>query len=65
MTPETHLHIKEKILQGLAETNAIHVKRNLSTFTAQLLTWKLFKIYFNGFCSCITIIYLTGILSPM
>ena len=49
MTPETHLHIKEKILQGLAETNATHVKRNLSAFTAQLLTLKLFNIYFNGF----------------
>ena len=49
MTAETHLHIKEKILLGLAETNAIHVKRNLSAFTAQLLTRKLFNIYFNGF----------------
>ena len=49
MTAETHLHITEKILQGLAETNAIHGKRNLSAFTAQLLTWKLFNIYFNGF----------------
>ena len=49
MTAETHLDIKEKILQGLAETNAIHVKCNLSAFTAQLLTWKLFNIYFNGF----------------
>ena len=49
MTPETYLHIKEKILQGLAETNAIHIKRNLSAFTAQLLTRKLFNIYFNAF----------------
>ena len=49
MTAETQLHIKEKILQGLAETNAIHVKRDLSAFTAQLLTWKLFNIYYNGF----------------
>ena len=49
MTPETHLRIKEKILKGLAEKNTTHVKRNLSAFTAQLLTWKLLNIYFNGF----------------
>ena len=49
MTPETHYISKKKILQGLAETNAIHVNRNLSAFTALLLSWKLFNIYFNGF----------------
>ena len=60
-----HITHQRKILQGLAKTNAIHINSNFSALTAQTFTRKLFNIYFKGFCSCITIFYLIGILSPM
>ena len=60
-----YIAYQRKILQGLAKTNAIHVNSNFSALAAQTFTRKLFHIYFNGFCFCITIFYLIGILSPM
>ena len=60
-----HIVHQRKILQGLVKTNAIHINSNFRALTAQTFTIKLSNIYFNGFCFCITIFYLIGILSPM
>ena len=60
-----HIAHQRKILQGLTKTNATHINSNFSALTAQTFTTKLSNIYFNGFCFCITIFYLIGILSPM
>ena len=49
-----HIAHQTKILKGLAKTKAIHINSNFSALTAQTFTRKLFNIYFNVFCSCIT-----------
>ena len=63
-TPETHCTSKKNLTR--TGENKCHTHKQHSQCAQSLNLHKnLFNIYFNGFCFCITIFYLIGILSPM